>query len=203
MWGSSSAAFKVEGGWTEGGRGQSIWDVFGEQGNAQDNATGNVASDSYNKIDYDISLLKSLQTKVYYFSISWSRVFPTGRKSSVSKYGVKYYNKLIDRLIEENITPIVSLYHWDLPQALQETGGWQNEAIIDAFEEYADFCFSSFGDRVKIWITFHEPWVVSYAGYGTGEHAPGIKDPGNASFKVKLKKNFFLDFNLFITFLCI
>ncbi|XP_073490360.1 lactase/phlorizin hydrolase-like [Aquarana catesbeiana] len=184
LWGSSSAAFKVEGGWTEGGRGQSIWDVFGEQGNAQDNATGSVASDSYNKIDYDVYLLKSLQTKVYYFSISWSRVFPTGRKSTVNTSGVKYYNKLIDRLIEENITPIVALYHWDLPQALHEAGGWQNEAIIDAFEEYADFCFSSFGDRVKIWITFHEPWVVSYAGYGTGEHAPGIKDPGNASFKV-------------------
>ncbi|KAM9305033.1 lactase/phlorizin hydrolase-like [Gastrophryne carolinensis] len=184
LWGSSSAAFKVEGGWAEGGRGESIWDVFGHHGHTIDNATADVACDSYNKIAYDVYLLKGLQVKVYHFSISWSRVFPTGQKSSVSSIGVKYYNKLIDRLLEENITPMVTLYHWDLPQALQETGGWQNDSIIDNFAEYADFCFSSFGDRVKHWITFHEPWVVSYAGYGTGEHAPGISEPGKASFKV-------------------
>ncbi|XP_077303899.1 lactase/phlorizin hydrolase-like isoform X2 [Lithobates pipiens] len=184
LWGSSTAAFKVEGGWTEGGRGQSIWDTFGQHGHALDNATANVASDSYNKIDYDVYLLRGLQANTYHFSISWSRIFPTGLKSRVSSAGVKYYNTLIDRLIHENIKPMVTLYHWDLPQALQESGGWQNETIIEYFAEYADFCFNSFGDRVKHWITFHEPWVVSYAGYGTGEHAPGIHDPGNASFKV-------------------
>ncbi|XP_068103493.1 lactase/phlorizin hydrolase-like [Hyperolius riggenbachi] len=184
LWGSSSASFKVEGGWAEGGRGQSIWDVFGQHGQANDNATSNVACDSYNKIDYDVFFLKGLQANIYHFSISWSRIFPTGLNSTVSSAGVKYYNKLINRLLEENITPMVTLYHWDLPQALQEKGGWQNEDIINAFADYADFCFSNFGDRVKHWITFHEPWVVSYAGYGTGEHAPGIKDPGNASFKV-------------------
>lgn len=184
MWGSSTAAFKVEGGWTEGGRGQSIWDMFGQHGHALDNATANVASDSYNKIDYDVYLLRGLQANTYHFSISWSRIFPTGLKSRVSSAGVKYYNALIDRLIHENNKPMVTLYHWDLPQALQESGGWQNESIIESFAEYADFCFNSFGDRVKHWITFHEPWVVSYAGYGTGEHAPRIQDPGNASFKV-------------------
>ncbi|XP_018417300.1 PREDICTED: lactase-phlorizin hydrolase-like [Nanorana parkeri] len=184
LWGSSTASFKVEGGWIEGGRGQSIWDVFGQQGHANDNATGNVATDSYHKIDYDVYLLKGLRATTYHFSISWSRIFPTGLKSTVSAAGVKYYNKLIDRLIEEHITPMVTLYHWDLPQALQETGGWQADAIIDAFAEYADFCFNTFGDRVKHWITFHEPWVVSYAGYGTGEHAPRIQDPGSASLKV-------------------
>nr|DBA19707.1 TPA: hypothetical protein GDO54_015494 [Pyxicephalus adspersus] len=184
LWGASTAAFKVEGGWAEGGKGQSIWDVFGQQGNAHDNATVTVASDSYNKIDYDMYLLKGLQAKTYHFSISWSRIFPTGLNSTVSSTGVKYYNKLIDRLIEENITPMVTLYHWDLPQALQEIGGWQSNAIVDAFAEYANFCFISFGDRVKHWITFHEPWVVSYAGYGTGQHAPGVKDPGSAMFKV-------------------
>ncbi|XP_075685341.1 lactase/phlorizin hydrolase-like [Rhinoderma darwinii] len=182
--GASSSAFKVEGGWAEGDKGQSIWDVFGQHGQADNNATADVACDSYHKIDYDVYLLKGLQSKVYHFSISWSRIFPTGLKSKVNSAGVKYYNKLIDRLIKENIKPIVTLYHWDLPQALQESGGWQNETITEAFMEYADFCFSSFGDRIKHWITFHEPWVVSYAGYGTGQHAPGLKDPGNASFKV-------------------
>ncbi|XP_077129154.1 lactase/phlorizin hydrolase-like [Ranitomeya variabilis] len=184
LMGSSSSAFKVEGGWTAGDRGQSIWDVFGQDGQADNNATANVACDSYNKIDYDLYLLKGLQSKVYHFSISWSRIFPTGLKSKVNSAGVKYYNKLIDRLIKENINPIVTLYHWDLPQALQESGGWQDDSTIEAFMEYADFCFNNFGDRVQHWITFHEPWVVSYAGYGTGEHAPGIRDPGNASFKV-------------------
>ncbi|CAN2389019.1 Lactase-phlorizin [Pristimantis euphronides] len=184
LMGLSSAAFKIEGGWAEGHKGQSIWDVFGQHGQAADNTTANVACDSYHKIDYDVYLLKGLRSEAYHFSIAWSRIFPTGLKSKVNSAGVKYYSQLIDRLIKENIRPMVTLYHWDLPQALQEFGGWQNETTIQAFQEYADFCFSSFGDRVKYWITFHEPWVVSYAGYGTGQHAPGIKDPGNASFKV-------------------
>ncbi|XP_071978351.1 lactase/phlorizin hydrolase-like [Engystomops pustulosus] len=184
LMGSSSSAFKVEGGWAEGDKGQSIWDVYGQSGKAADNGTADVACDSYNKIDYDVYLLKGLQSKVYHFSISWPRIFPTGLNSTVNAAGVKYYNKLINRLIQENIKPMVTLYHWDLPQALQESGGWQHESTIQAFVEYADFCFSNFGDRVKHWITFHEPCVVSYAGYGTGEHAPGIQDPGNASFKV-------------------
>ncbi|XP_075037503.1 lactase/phlorizin hydrolase-like [Mixophyes fleayi] len=184
LWGLSSAAFKVEGGWAEGGKGESIWDEYGKHGHTVDNGTGNVACDSYHKTDYDVYLLKGLQSNIYHFSISWSRIFPTGFKSKVNSAGVKYYNTLINRLLEENIKPMVTLYHWDLPQALQEFGGWQNESIVDAFAEYADFCFSSFGDRVKHWITFHEPWVISYAGYGTGEHAPEINDPGDASFKV-------------------
>ncbi|XP_071978348.1 lactase/phlorizin hydrolase isoform X1 [Engystomops pustulosus] len=184
LMGSSSSAFKVEGGWAGGDKGQSIWDAFGQLGQANGNATADVACDSYNKIDYDVYLLKGLQSKVYHFSISWPRIFPTGLNSTVNAAGVKYYNKLINRLIQENIKPMVTLYHWDLPQALQQSGGWQHESTIQAFVEYADFCFTNFGDRVKHWITFHEPWVVSYAGYGTGEHAPGIQDPGNASFKV-------------------
>ncbi|XP_069838750.1 lactase/phlorizin hydrolase-like [Dendropsophus ebraccatus] len=184
LMGSSSSAFKVEGGWAEVDKGQSIWDVFGQNGHADNNATANVACDTYHKIDYDVYLLKGLQSKVYHFSISWSRIFPTGLKSKVNAAGVKYYNRLIDRLIKENITPMVTLYHWDLPQFLQESGGWQDESTIQAFMEYADFCFSTFGDRVKHWITFHEPWVVSYAGYGTGQHAPMVSDPGIASSQV-------------------
>uniref|UniRef100_A0A8C5R8S0 beta-glucosidase n=1 Tax=Leptobrachium leishanense TaxID=445787 RepID=A0A8C5R8S0_9ANUR len=183
-WGSSTAAFKVEGGWSEDGKGRSIWDTFGQSGQANNNATGNVASDSYYKTDYDVYLLKGLQAKTHQFSLSWSRIFPTGLQNQENLKGVKYYNQLIDRLRDVNIEPMVSLYHWDLPQSLQDLGGWENEVIIDAFVDYADYCFRTFGDRVKFWITFHEPWVVSYAGYGTGEHAPGIKDPGTASYKV-------------------
>ncbi|KAM4697905.1 lactase/phlorizin hydrolase [Rhinophrynus dorsalis] len=183
-WGASTAAFKVEGGWAEGEKGETIWDKFGHQNQADKNATANVACDSYHKTDYDVYLLKGLQSNVYKFSISWARIFPTGYKSKVNAEGVKYYNNLITRLQDAHIEPMVTLFHWDLPQPLQDVGGWQNENIIEAFAEYADFCFSNFGDRVKFWITFHEPWVVSYAGYGTGQHAPGIKDPGNASFQV-------------------
>ncbi|XP_063285464.1 lactase/phlorizin hydrolase-like [Pelobates fuscus] len=183
-WGTSTAAFKVEGGWAEDGKGESIWDTFGQNNHADNNATANVASDSYYKTDYDVYLLKGLQAKTYQFSLSWARIFPTGFNTEENAKGVKYYNKLINRLRDANIEPMVTLYHWDLPQPLQDLGGWQNEIIIDAFMDYADYCFRHFGDRVKFWLTFHEPWVVSYAGYGTGEHAPGIKDPGSASYKV-------------------
>ncbi|XP_053554224.1 lactase/phlorizin hydrolase [Bombina bombina] len=184
QWGTSTAAFKVEGGWAEEGKGETIWDKFGQYGYADNNATANVACDSYHKIEYDVYLLKGLQTKMYKFSISWSRIFPMGFKSKENPKGVKYYNKLINSLQEAGIEPMVTLYHWDLPQILEDHGGWRNESIIDAFVDYADFCFGQFGDRVKFWITFDEPWVVSYAGYGTGEHAPGIKDPGDSSYKV-------------------
>ncbi|XP_063285463.1 lactase/phlorizin hydrolase-like [Pelobates fuscus] len=183
-WGTSTAAFKVEGGWAEDGKGESIWDTFGQNNHADNNATANVASDSYYKTDYDVYLLKGLQAKTYQFSLSWARIFPTGFNTKENAKGVKYYNKLINRLRDANIEPMVTLYHWDLPKPLQDLGGWQNEIIINAFMDYADYCFRHFGDRVKFWLTFHEPWVVSYAGYGTGEHAPGIKDPGSAPYKV-------------------
>uniref|UniRef100_A0A8C8R728 Lactase n=1 Tax=Pelusios castaneus TaxID=367368 RepID=A0A8C8R728_9SAUR len=184
LWGTSTGSFSVEGGWAEDGKGESIWDRFGHQNHVHMNQTANVACDSYHKTDYDVYLLRGLQSKLYKFSISWARIFPTGIRDSFSLQGVNYYNKLINSLLDSNIEPMVTLFHWDLPQALQDLGGWQNESIIDIFANYADFCFATFGDRVKLWITFHEPWVISYAGYGTGQHPPGIADPGVASFKV-------------------
>nr|XP_006006254.1 PREDICTED: lactase-phlorizin hydrolase [Latimeria chalumnae] len=184
LWGTATASFKIEGGWKEYGKGESIWDTFGHNGHAYNNLTADVSCDSYNKIDYDIYLMRGLQSNIYKFSISWSRIFPTGYRNSLNKKGVDYYNKLINRLLGSNIQPMVTLFHWDLPQALQDLGAWQNETIIDTFVEFADFCFATFGDRVKTWITFNEPWVVSYAGYGTGQHAPKITDPGVASYKV-------------------
>nr|XP_028600757.1 lactase-phlorizin hydrolase [Podarcis muralis] len=184
LWGTSTGSFNVEGAWREGGKGESIWDQYGHQGHAHMNQTADVACDSYHKMDYDVYLLRGLRPNIYKFSISWPRVFANGSKSSLNPQGVDYYNKLIDSLLDSNIEPVVTLFHWDLPRALQDLGGWQNESIVTAFAEYAEFCFATFGDRVKFWITFHEPWVISYAGYGTGQHPPGITDPAVASYQV-------------------
>ncbi|NWI54919.1 LPH hydrolase, partial [Calyptomena viridis] len=184
LWGTSTGAFNIEGAWAEDGKGESIWDQFGHAGHVHMNQTADVACDSYYKTSYDMYLLRGLHPHLYKFSVSWPRIFPAGTNESINSKGVDYYSRLIDRLLESHIEPMVTLFHWDLPQALQALGGWQNDSIIDAFVNYADFCFSTFGHRVKFWITFHEPWVISYAGYGTGEHPPGITDPGVASYKV-------------------
>lgn len=184
LWGTATGSFNTEGGWAENGKGESIWDRFGHQGHVHLNQTANVASDSYHKIEYDVYLLRGLQPNIYKFSISWSRIFPDGNRNSLNAHGVEYYNKLIGSLLDSNVEPMVTLFHWDLPQALQDLGGWQNESIISVFADYASFCFATFGDRVKLWITFHEPWVISYAGYGIGQHPPGTADPGEASYKV-------------------
>ncbi|KAK2906305.1 lactase/phlorizin hydrolase-like isoform X2 [Channa argus] len=184
QWATSSESFKVEGGWLEGGKGETIWDHFGHNGLAFANQTADQACDSYHKVDYDVYLLRGLDVNTYQFSISWARIFPSGYRGSQSDKGVLYYDKLVNALIESGIQPVVTLYHWDLPQALQELGGWTNASIVDAFKDYADFCFSRFGDRVKTWNTFSSPWVVSHAGYGTGEHPPGLKDYVVASYQV-------------------
>ncbi|XP_039456084.1 lactase-phlorizin hydrolase-like isoform X2 [Oreochromis aureus] len=184
QWATSSVSFKVEGGWSEGGKGETIWDRFGHEGLAFANQTADLACDSYRKVDYDVYLLRGLQVNTYQFSISWARIFPTGYRQSQSEKGAQYYDQLINALIASDIQPIVTLYHWDLPQALQNYGGWTNASIVEAFKDYADFCFSRFGDRVKIWNTFNSPWVVSHAGYGIGVHAPGVKDYVESSYQV-------------------
>ncbi|XP_053733795.1 lactase/phlorizin hydrolase-like [Synchiropus splendidus] len=184
QWATSSESFKVEGGWKEGGKGETIWDRFGHDNNVYMNQTADLACDSYHKVDYDVYLLRGLQVNTHQFSISWARVLPMGHSSSISEEGVLYYDKLINALIESGIQPVVTLYHWDLPQALQDSGGWTNDSIVEVFKSYADFCFSRFGDRVRTWNTFSSPWVVSHAGYGTGEHAPGVEDYVVASYQV-------------------
>ncbi|XP_058472208.1 lactase/phlorizin hydrolase-like [Solea solea] len=183
QWATSSESFKVEGGWSEGGKGETIWDRFGHQHMAFANQTADLACDSFHKADYDVYLLRGLHVTTYQFSISWARIFPSGHRSSQSEKGALYYDKLINALIDSGIQPVVTLFHWDLPQALQDHGGWTNTSIVEAFEDYADFCFSRFGDRVKTWNTFSSPWVVSHAGYGTGVHPPGIKDYVVASYQ--------------------
>lgn len=185
QWATSSESFKVEGGWSEGGKGETIWDRFGHDRLAFANQTADLACDSYHKVDYDVYLLRGLHVDTFQFSISWARIFPSGYRGSRSEKGAFYYDKLINALIEADIQPVVTLYHWDLPQALQDFGGWTNTSIVDAFKDYADFCFSRFGDRVKTWNTFSSPWTVSHAGYGTGEHPPGVKDYVIASYQVR------------------
>ncbi|KAM4731306.1 lactase/phlorizin hydrolase-like [Anableps anableps] len=184
QWATSSESFKVEGGWLEGGKGETIWDHFGHEGQVFANHTADLACDSYNKVDIDAYLLRGLGVNTYQFSISWARIFPSGHRDSQSEKGALYYDNLINALIESGIQPVATLYHWDLPQALQDNGGWTNPSIVAAFKDYADFCYSRFGNRVKNWNTFSSPWVVSHAGYGTGEHAPGVKDYVTASYQV-------------------
>ncbi|XP_034550002.1 lactase-phlorizin hydrolase-like [Notolabrus celidotus] len=184
QWATSSESFKVEGGWMEDGKGETIWDRFGHENKVFDNQTADLACDSYNKVDYDVYLLRGLHVNTFQFSISWARIFPSGHRSSQSEKGALHYDKLINALLESGIQPVVTLFHWDLPQELQGYGGWTNASIVEAFKDYADFCFSRFGGRVKTWNTFSSPWVVSHAGYGTGEHPPGVKDYVVSSYQV-------------------
>ncbi|KTF84191.1 hypothetical protein cypCar_00047321 [Cyprinus carpio] len=184
-WGVSSSAYQVEGGWNADGKGPSVWDTFTvKPGNIPNNDNGDVACDSYNKIDEDLHMLRALKVKTYRFSLSWSRIFPNGYKSSLNQKGVDYYNRLIDGLIANNITPMVTLYHWDLPQALQDISGWDNPEIINIFNEYCDFCYATFGDRVKFWITFNEPQTIAWSGYGLGQIPPNVNQPGDAPYRV-------------------
>ncbi|CAH1244518.1 LCT [Branchiostoma lanceolatum] len=179
IWSTATASYQIEGGWNTDGKGQSIWDVFSHTpGKVQRGDTGDVACDSYNKYREDVQLMKAMGLKHYRFSLSWPRIFPDGTLAGgVNQDGVDYYNKLINELITNGIAPIVTLYHWDLPQALHEKyGGWMDEAIVDDYHNYATFAFQTFGDRVKFWLTFNEPMVFCTHGYMTGEHAPGIQD---------------------------
>lgn len=186
LWGASSSAYQVEGAWDADGKGPSIWDTYTHLPSSQvkGNATGDVACDSYHQLEADLSLLRALKVTSYRFSFSWPRLFPNGRNSSINKAGVDYYNRLIDGLLGSNISPMVTLYHWDLPQALQDIGGWENPAMIDLFNSYADFCFQTFGDRVKFWMTFNDPSSQALLGYGAGVFPPNVKDPGWAPYKI-------------------
>ncbi|MBO5645368.1 MAG: beta-glucosidase [Lentisphaeria bacterium] len=176
LWGAATASFQIEGGVNEGGRGPCIWDAFCRTpGRVVNMENGDIACDSYHRYMEDVKLLKELGVDSYRFSIAWPRIQPNG-VGEANPEGIAYYNKLIDALIENGITPFVTLYHWDLPLDLQIChDGWLNRSIVDKFVEYAKICFDNFGDRVKHWITFNEPWCVSLLGYGTGSHAPGRK----------------------------
>ncbi|KAM6984641.1 klotho [Aplochiton taeniatus] len=183
MWSVGTAAYQVEGAFEKDGKGLSIWDTFTRGGNRK--ATGDVGSDSYHNIHADIRAIKQLAVSHYRFSLSWSRIFPNGTRGSYNEIGTNYYRSLIRRLKEIGVQPVVTLYHWDLPDNLQRTfGGWSNHALVNIFRDYADFCFQTFGDDVKYWITIDNPFVVAWHGYGTGVVAPGTKNDPDLPFQV-------------------
>ena len=174
VWGTSTSAFQIEGAWLEGGKGLSVWDVFTHiPEKILNNDLAEVACDHYHRYKEDIKLLKDIGVNAYRLSISWPRILPMGYGEK-NKEGITFYSKIIDLLLENNITPWLTLHHWDLPAALQfEKDGWLNEKMADYFADYARVCFEEYGDRVKNWITLNEPWVTSMLGYGKGEFAPG------------------------------
>lgn len=178
--GVGTASYQIEGGWNEGGKGENIWDhmTHTKPELIVNEANGDVACDSYHKYDEDIRIMVNLGVDFYRFSISWSRVLPTGFANKVNPDGIRYYNNLIDGLIARGIEPMVTMFHWDLPQPLQELGGWQNEVLIDLFVDYAKVLFENFGDRVKTWFTFNEPWHIAELSHSGDALAPQVRSPG-------------------------
>ncbi|MEO0526283.1 MAG: GH1 family beta-glucosidase [Bacteroidota bacterium] len=176
IWGSATSSYQIEGAAMEGGRAWSIWDAHAHfPGRTANNEHGDIACDHYHRYKEDVKLMADLGLKAYRFSISWSRIQPDGQ-GKVNQEGIDFYSDLIDELLKYDITPWVTLYHWDLPLALHtEKDGWLNPDITDYFARYADICFKHFGNRVKNWITLNEPWVVSILGYAKGVFAPGRK----------------------------
>jgi beta-glucosidase len=173
LWGVSTAAYQIEGGVAEDGRSPSIWDTFvREPGRVVDGSTGDVACDHYHRVDEDVALLAGLGVDAYRFSIAWPRVQPGGQ-GPANPAGVDFYDRLVDRLLGSAIAPVATLFHWDLPQALQDGGGWFNRDTAARFAEYADIVASRLGDRVALWITLNEPFVHTVYGHAFGLHAPG------------------------------
>lgn len=180
IWGTATSSYQIEGAWNEDGKSESIWDRFSHTpGKIQDGTNGDVACDHYHRYTDDVALMSELGLQAYRFSVAWPRILPEGR-GSINQKGLDFYGRLTDTLLEANITPHVTLYHWDMPQIMEDQGGWPSRDIVDAFVEYADVFTDYLGDRVKNWITFNEPFVSSLLGYYFGVHAPGIKDPNAA-----------------------
>jgi beta-glucosidase len=180
LWGAATAAYQIEGASDADGKGPSIWDTFSHTpGKVFHGDTGDVACDSYHRYPEDIELLRRLGAGAYRFSLSWPRIQADGRGPANGK-GLDHYNRVIDGLLEAGIEPVVTLYHWDLPQALQDDGGWASRDVAAAFAEYAAIAGEAFGDRVGKWITLNEPWVVAHVGYHDGRHAPGLRDAAQA-----------------------
>ncbi len=176
LWGAATSAYQIEGAWNEDGKGESIWDRFSHTpGTIEDGSTGDVACDHYHRWPEDIALMKEMGLKAYRFSVSWPRILPAGR-GKVNQAGLDFYSRLVDGLLQAGIEPFVTLYHWDLPQVLQDEGGWAMRSTAEAFVEYADVLSRHLGDRVKHWITHNEPFSVAFLGHQIGEHAPGLKD---------------------------
>ncbi len=180
LWGAITSAYQIEGAWNEAGKSPSIWDTFTHTpGKIERNENADIAVDHYHRWPEDIALMRELGLQAYHFSISWPRVLPEGR-GAPNPAGLDFYDRLVDGLLEAGIEPHVMLYHWDLPQILQDEGGWSNRLIAGCFADFATTVARRLGDRVSQWVTHNEPFVSSMAGYFTGEHAPGIQDISQA-----------------------
>ncbi|MDW8274438.1 MAG: family 1 glycosylhydrolase, partial [Chitinophagales bacterium] len=176
VWGTATAAYQIEGAWNEDGKGESIWDRFthtrgGKKIKTREN--GDVACDFYHRYASDIELMKSMNIPAFRFSLSWSRILPNGIGNKNTK-GIDFYHRVIDKCLSLGIEPWITCYHWDLPQALQDKGGWMNRDSLSWFEEYVSLCAREYGDKVKKWMVFNEPMAFTGAGYLLGIHAPGI-----------------------------
>lgn len=178
--GSATAAYQVEGAAAEDGRTPSIWDTFSRTPGAVWNGdTGDVACDHYHRMESDLDLMAELGLQAYRFSVAWPRIVPT-TAGEVNPAGLDFYSRLVDGLLDRGIRPVATLYHWDLPQYLEDAGGWTSRTTVDAFERYAEVLGAALGDRVHTWTTLNEPWCSAYLGYGQGGHAPGRHEPAAA-----------------------
>ncbi len=177
LWGTATSAFQVEGAWNEDGKGESIWDRFAHtQGKIRGAATADVACDSYHRFAEDIALVKAMNLKSYRFSISWPRIQPTGA-GAPNPRGLDHYSRLVDTLLANDIRPFCTMYHWDLPQALEDQGGWPNRDLASRFADYSAILGKHLGDRITVWAPFNMPWTFAYLGYGAGAFPPGKSDP--------------------------
>jgi beta-glucosidase len=180
VWGVATSAYQIEGAWQEDGRGVSIWDTFSHTpGKIVNDENGDVTVDHYHRWKQDIALLSDLGMQAYRFSVAWPRIWPDGT-GRVNPKGLVFYDRIVDELLKRGIEPYVCLYHWDLPQPLQDRGGWTNRDTASHFAEYARVVAGRLGDRVHCWFTHNEPWVAAFVGHFLGEHAPGAKDIGAA-----------------------
>lgn len=180
LWGVTASAYQIEGAYNEDGKGESIWDNFVcWDAHVLNRDNGNVACGHYHRMPQDVALFKELGIPCYSFTVSWTRVLPGGR-GTVNAKGLGFYDRLVDEMLAAGIQPKATLYHWDLPQTLQDLGGWPNRDVADWFVDYAHIVFEKLADRVKVWSTFNEPWVAAFLGYGIGLHAPGICDYSQA-----------------------
>ena len=176
LWGAATASYQIEGAVAEDGRGPSVWDTFSHTpGKVARGETGDVACDHYHRLEEDVALMADLGLRSYRFSVAWPRVIPDG-DGAVNPRGLDFYDRLVDALLARGIVPALTLYHWDLPQPLQDAGGWGSRATVDAFVRYAGVVAERLADRVPLWITHNEPSVVAVDGHIVGEHAPGLRD---------------------------
>lgn len=175
IFGAATASYQIEGAWNEDGKGLSCWDNFSHiHGNVDRNENGDVACDHYHRFKDDVAKMKEMHLDSYRFSVSWTRIIPDG-VGEVNKKGIAFYNALIDELLAAGIEPMLTMFHWDLPQKLMDRGGWVNPESVDWFLKYAEVIFDNFGGKVKKFITFNEPFVFTDFGYVTGTFPPGIK----------------------------